>query len=158
MMVFRITRSDDPQYSLSGIGAAIYPGRWNREGFKVVYTSDSLAAATLEMILQFGDIRHLRQSYWYYRIELDDDHIYRVPADTLPSDWKKARPYSYRTQSIATRLFTSVTDLQAILLPSSIIPETQTVVINPEFLKPEGIEPQELRMDARFSKLIESND
>lgn len=43
-----------PKYArtaFDGAGAARAPGRWNRGGQKVVYTSDSQSLATLELLV-----------------------------------------------------------------------------------------------------------
>ncbi|MBV9223793.1 MAG: RES domain-containing protein [Acidobacteriaceae bacterium] len=48
LTLYRLTRA---RYAdLSGIGASMYPGRWNCKGQRVVYTSLSLSTAVLETL------------------------------------------------------------------------------------------------------------
>jgi len=47
MIVFRISKKQHIN-DLSGIGAGLYGGRWNPRGMNLVYTSSSIALASLE--------------------------------------------------------------------------------------------------------------
>ena len=48
MKVFRFSKA---KYcvDLSGIGASLYPGRWNRSGRKIIYSAGSRALALVEI-------------------------------------------------------------------------------------------------------------
>ena len=51
MTVWRICKKRHVDSALSGIGAEITGGRWNEKGHRVVYTSGSIALATLELLV-----------------------------------------------------------------------------------------------------------
>ena len=50
MHVFRISKKAHIN-DLSGIGAGLYGGRWNPKGINLVYTSSSIALASLEYLV-----------------------------------------------------------------------------------------------------------
>lgn len=51
MIVWRICKKRHVDSALSGIGAEITGGRWNEKGHRAVYTSGSIALATLELLV-----------------------------------------------------------------------------------------------------------
>lgn len=52
--VWRICNAKWAATAFDGQGAKIYGGRWNPIGISVVYTSSSLALATLELLVHLG--------------------------------------------------------------------------------------------------------
>ena len=47
---------------LSGLGAAMYPSRWNRKGQRAVYTATSRALALNEVLIHLPKIRGPRST------------------------------------------------------------------------------------------------
>jgi hypothetical protein len=49
LILYRLARA---RYAnLSGVGAALYPGRWNRQGQEAIYTSTEKSATVLERLV-----------------------------------------------------------------------------------------------------------
>lgn len=53
---WRMVKAEYADDAFSGDGAVLYAGRWHSEGTRVVYTSESVALATLESLVH---IRHM---------------------------------------------------------------------------------------------------
>lgn len=131
--VWRIA-SDTPQYEahdLSGKGAELSGGRWNRKGTPMVYTSDSRSLACMETVvhLSSGDSLPLNRylvkvsipiAVWKSRIELDPaDHVGwdAEPPGKVSMDWGTAWVQGKKT--LLARV------------PSVIVPEEINILINP---------------------------
>ena len=51
MKLWRIVKERNLDTAFTGIGARVYGGRWNHIGTAIVYTSDSLALAAMELFI-----------------------------------------------------------------------------------------------------------
>ena len=83
----RVWRLVTPQYAataLSGEGAARYGGRWNTVGTRTVYTADSLALATLELVVH---LTGARVTYVAIELELPARATTHLSLDRLPDRW-----------------------------------------------------------------------
>ena len=85
MFVYRLCRAAFA--SLDGEGARLYRGRWNSPGQRVVYTSGSLALASLEYMVHVP-AELVPVDLVALTIQIPDD-ISPAPldVDALPSDW-----------------------------------------------------------------------
>jgi len=84
MIVYRITgknHSDD----LSGTGAALYGGRWNKKGTPVLYTGESKEIALLETIVHTPLM--IIPELDILTIEIPDDSITALEIEYLPFNW-----------------------------------------------------------------------
>lgn len=125
--------AESPDYSandLSGKGAELFGGRWNRKGIRLVYASSSRALACLESVVHLNadDLplnRYLvqvdipRQS-WEARTVLD-------PASLVGWD---AQPEGATSLDWGTQWAQSKLSLIA-EVPSVIVPEETNLLINP---------------------------
>jgi len=124
MVLYRIT-SKAYARDLSGTGAMLHGGRWNAKGVRMLYTSQSLSLAALEVIANLpGDkLNNL------YCVELDfPDHL---PVDTpgkLPNNWNQF-PFSSKTAEIGTNFIRS--GGLCLRVPSAIIPTEFNYLLNP---------------------------
>jgi len=119
MHVWRLTRR---KYGdLSGVGAALAPGRWNRGGQRVVYAAEHPALATLEVLVHLGlDLDLLPPDYVLLDISLPDALIERAPgvwaaraARTFGSTWLRRGAHA------------------ALAVPSAVVPHGWNYLINP---------------------------
>lgn len=85
MQVYRLCRRGHT--ALDGEGARLYGGRWNSAGRRVLYTSESLALAALELLVHIPaalaptDLVALT-------IDIPDDLVAeRIEASQLPTNW-----------------------------------------------------------------------
>ncbi len=69
-----------------GEGARRYAGRWNPAGVPVVYTSESLALAALELPVHV-EIHQLARPLYAHRVDLPANLVARPAASELPRGW-----------------------------------------------------------------------
>ena len=113
--------------AFSGEGALKYSGRWNSVGVGVVYTAQSIALATLEIIAGGATLKLLRN---YVKIHVEFEESAVASPGSLPEDWN-AYPPRRNTREIGDRW---VRELRSLILkvPSAVIPEEFIYIINPQ--------------------------
>lgn len=132
LTVWRLCSERYADSAFEGIGAKRVGGRWNSRGTPVVYTSESLALAALELLV------HVRAE------DAPDDLIAiyaRVPraliiepfgaeGASLPSGW---RSVSGNAQLVALGdRWQQSGEAAAMLVPSVVIPQESNILLNPE--------------------------
>ncbi|HEX9639989.1 MAG TPA: RES family NAD+ phosphorylase [Candidatus Krumholzibacteria bacterium] len=131
--VWRIA-ADTPDYTaddLSGKGAEVAGGRWNRKGTPVVYTSTNIALACLETVVHLNT-GGLPLNRYLVEIKIPDAvwGARRVPpVSSLPVGWDASPPglvsLNFGDAWLASKRST------LLQVPSVIIPEENNVLINP---------------------------
>lgn len=119
----------DSSRRLSGEGARQGGGRFNSPGRPVVYTSESLALAELEILVHLPTSR-LLASYVAFRARLPDETIETLDRTTLPSNWRES-PVPHSVQAVGDAWLQSGSSL-ALRVPSAVVPAEDNVLINPE--------------------------
>jgi len=84
VIVYRIANKKNAR-DLSGIGAALYGGRWNTKGTPVIYTGESKEIALLEIIVHAPPM--LVPNLDIVTIEIPDNSITPVDIHDLPKNW-----------------------------------------------------------------------
>ena len=80
---------------LSGEGARIYGGRWNPPGIAVVYTSETVALALLEVLANVPHQLIKSGDFHKVTIEVPENATIRMVAmEELPGEWKNFPPPS----------------------------------------------------------------
>jgi len=153
MRAFRIARK---QYleDLSGEGARLYGGRWNKKGYSMLYFSESLSLCLLEILVHL-DFKYLPEDYGYLEIEIPDELIKpKLKVSKLDEHWRDNPPHSY-TKTLGTDWLKSEKSL-AMQVPSAILPINNNILINPRHKLASSIKllkSQILEVDSRvFSK------
>jgi len=100
---WRVTKAKYSRQGFSGLGALLYGGRWNSKGRAVVYTSDSLPLAILEVLVHLPRPRHLRDQ-GAAPVEIPKALI--EPVSRLPRGWQRNIRVSQR---IGDKWLTSAT-------------------------------------------------
>ncbi len=133
-VVWRIA-ADTPEYGaddLSGRGAAVTGGRWNRDGTPMLYTSGSIALACLETIMHLGGMFSLPLNRYLVGMEVPED-LFAAREKIAPGDhigWD-AEPAGLISLDVGTRWIES--DRTLILeVPSVVVPEEMNYLINPK--------------------------
>ncbi len=85
MIVYRITGKKHSN-DLTGTGAAMYGGRWNKKGSPMLYTGESKEIALLESIVHTPPM--IVPMLDIITIEIPDDSITNIELDKLPNNWK----------------------------------------------------------------------
>ena len=126
---FRLVKRKHAAQSFDGAGARRFGGRWNRPGEAVVYASESLSLAALELLvhLEWGALlRH----YVVCRVEFPESAVEDLPARRLPAHWRTSPPPT-TLQEIGTRWLRA--RRSAVLrIPSAVIPSENNFLLNPD--------------------------
>lgn len=120
-----------PANDLSGLGAALNPGRWNAEGDAVVYATQTRSLAVLETAAHVDDgafplNRYLVEieipdALWNVR-EITDPGTLNPAWDAIPCGMASVDHGSAWLRSVRSVI---------LLVPSVIVPEEHVVMINP---------------------------
>ncbi len=123
---WRIVKEKYIGTAFTGEGAARGGGRWNSVGSRVVYTSSSLALATLEAQVHLPSYKQLL-AYKCLSISFDEAWIFEP--DSLPDGWDLVPPTTI-SQSFGNRWLHA--GKHAVLsISSKIIPGESNFLINP---------------------------
>lgn len=126
--------SDTPDYEahdLSGKGAEITGGRWNRKGLPVVYTAGTASLAALETIVHFA-AAGLPLNRFLVRIDVPDDlWRARLSASTSSLDvgWN-ALPPGKVSLDFGDAWLKDAAGSLVLEVPSVIVPEESNVLLN----------------------------
>ncbi len=128
MQVWRICKEKHQDSAFSGIGGLYAPARWTPQGFRVVYTAQSLALASLEVFV------HTESSHIplvAIRAFLPKDIAMTVvTVNSLPADWQTIAAYP-ALQDIGKQ-WLQKQETPVLKVPSSIIPVEFNYLLNPQ--------------------------
>ncbi|MBA2480182.1 MAG: RES family NAD+ phosphorylase [Planctomycetes bacterium] len=136
MRCWRITSKKRSATAFDGEGARRVGGRWNSVGVPAIYVSEHLSTAVLE-ILVHADPSDLVAPFVTIELELPDDVLERVPAETLPSDWRDT-PAPAACQTFGDAWLQAGTGL-GLVVPSAVIPDCVNIIINPRHAAMSGM-------------------
>jgi RES domain-containing protein len=115
--------------SLAGDGGLRVSGRWHTRGRRIVYCSQSPAAALLEVLVHFEiDVRDLPARYRLLKLHAPDDLVVEeVKLQDLPADWVERTDVR---RAIGDRWLERGRS-PLLMVPSAVAPETLNVLLNP---------------------------
>lgn len=137
MKAWRLVHSRWQKTALSGEGAALYPGRWNKAGERMVYLGSSLALAALETLVHL-EVDAVDTPFTAIEVSFPDDEISDV--GKLKKDWRNDLEYS---RALGSKWLASGSPL-ALLVPSAIVTVEMNVLLNPSHPSRKSV--KELRM------------
>ena len=149
MIIYRITNHKHSK-DLSGTGAAIYGGRWNKKGTPVLYTGESKDIALLEVIVHTPPM--LIPKLDILTIEIPDDSITQLTSKDLPKNWTDYPAPSVLSE-ITEEWIVKNTSI-ALKVPSCIIHSSHLYILNcrhPEYLKVKLLKCKEFHFDLRLT-------
>lgn len=150
MIVYRITGAKYAN-DLSGTGAAIYGGRWNKKGISVLYTGQNKEIALLESIVHLPPM--LVPDLVITTLNIPDDSITEIKLSKLPKKW-----YFYPAPTILSEIgdnWVQKGKTIALKVPSCVIHSTHNIILNckhPEFDKVRLIDRKNFHFDTRLRK------
>jgi RES domain-containing protein len=112
--------------AFSGLGSYLYGQRWNLPGSRIVYLSEHLSLAALEVIVHAATYRELGQ-YRAFRAEFDEGLAMDLAAE-LPADWNDVEP-ARASQELGTDWARSGRSL-LLRVPSAVIPHEHNYLLN----------------------------
>ena len=112
---------------MSGEGARLFGGRWNSPGVRAVYLGDSLALASMELLVHLGDLDVLR-TYRKLPVTIPEELVMHMDPVALPAGWETS-PRTV-TRTIGDQW---LADGQSAVLqvPSAVISVECNFVVNP---------------------------
>jgi RES domain-containing protein len=88
VFAWRIVKSRFASTAFDGEGARLYGGRWTSIGRRAVYTSSSIALATLEIVAHVGSTLTLA-AYSFFEIGIPEPIIKSIDVGALPPTWRE---------------------------------------------------------------------
>lgn len=148
---FRIVKEQFKSDAFSGEGAYEFGGRWNSPGYRLVYASETLALACLEMLVHL-DRSSLLRSYVFIEVSFSGSLVSEIEDVTeLPPDWRSSLG-SIELQTIGDNWIANG-ERGILKVPSAVIPRSYNYLINPEHEKFEDIalaDPEPVGFDPRL--------
>ncbi|WP_373523084.1 RES family NAD+ phosphorylase [Aquiflexum sp.] len=126
MLVYRLSKSkyaDD----LSGTGAAIAGGRWNKKGRAVLYCSEAPALALLEIVVNIPPM--FQSDLQLLTLEIPDVKVKLIERDRLPENW-----FHYPAPRILAEIaeeYYRDQELLGLKVPSAVFHQQYNILINP---------------------------
>ena len=126
---WRIVKEKHAKTAFSGEGARIFEGRWNSGGVRMVYCSEHLSLAALEILVHTQPVT-IRDKFRVFRVSWDEKMMTTIDLKKLPNGWN-AQPPSLISKKIGDEWIHS--DRSAVLaVPSVIVPLEKTFLLNPK--------------------------
>lgn len=152
MKVYRIAKQEFLE-DLSGEGARLFGGRWNKQGYNMLYTSAYLSLSVLELLVHL-DYKFVDTTFGFIEIEIpDSSSITKVNDALLQSNWRSNPPQSF-TQDYGTQWLKNSESLM-LQVPSAVLPHETNFLINPkhlDFSKVRILRKAVLELDSRLVK------
>jgi RES domain-containing protein len=127
MIVYRIGRTKYAK-DLTGEGARLNGGRWNRTLVPCLYTSESRALAVLEYTVNIN-IDDIPRALSVTTLKIPDGPVLELKIADLPGDWAAA-PAPASAKDFGTLLL-QAGEFVMIRIPSAVIPEEYNYLLNP---------------------------
>lgn len=134
---------------LTGKGAELYGGRWNRPGFPCIYTSGTRSLALLEYAVN-NSLDNIPRALSFTIYEIPGDSHFKPSRSSLPGNWTD-RPTPISSMDFGTRILKENKYL-ILALPSVVIPQEFNYIINPnhkDFQKIKVVEIKDFVFDVR---------
>lgn len=150
MIVYRIT-GEKHAGDLSGTGAAIYGGRWNKKGTAVLYTGENKEIALLETIVHVPPM--LVPDLVILTLDIPDNSIIEIELSKLPGNWG-----SYPAPTILSEIAEEWVQKEkavALKVPSCIIHTSHNFILNcnyPDYHQVKLLDQMNFHFDTRLRK------
>lgn len=150
MKLYRIAKQQFLE-DLSGEGARLFGGRWNKLGYNMLYTSAYLSLSVLELLVHL-DYKFVDDTFGFIEIEIPDSTIItKVDDGLLKRNWRSNPPQSF-TQDYGTQWLQNSESL-VLQVPSAVLPHETNFLINPrhkDFSKVGIVRKAVLELDSRL--------
>lgn len=124
---WRLTKTRHVSTAWDGEGAKRAGGRWNSTGVAVVYASETLALALVEILVHLSS--GVLPAYSALPIQFDDSLVTRLTAEELPSNWQGYPPPA-ETRAIGDQWVARGTT-PVLRVPSVVVPWEFNYLLNP---------------------------
>lgn len=125
---WRLVKTRFASSAFDGEGARLYGGRWSSPGTVVAYASESIALATLEVLVHLQESKVL-PTYSLVGVSFPAELVTTVDPGTLPAAWRSS-PAPSELRAIGDQWVRE--GRSAVLrVPSAVIPSAGNFLINP---------------------------
>ncbi len=148
---WRLVRRKHVATAFTGVGARLAGGRWNHPGTPVVYVSDTLALAVLELFVHLQERSRAALELASVPVGFPEELV--ADPSTLPKGWR-AEPPPAQTKDVGTDWVRAGSSC-VLRVPSAIVPVEHNFMLNPahpEFARIEVGEPEPFSLDPRMWK------
>lgn len=148
--VWRIVRAEHSETAFSGEGNRLKSGRRNVAGIPMVYTSESIPLAVLEVRVNLTKDQ-LWSTFRLIGAAIPETLIRTIAPNRLPKHWQKAE-YPENVPRFGTRWFLAGSSC-VLRVPSVVVPQAFNYLINPthpDFGRIEIGRPTKFRFDPRL--------
>lgn len=128
MEVYRLIKKKYASNPLDTEGSKRFGGRWNTKGKGLLYTSDTVSLAALEILVHVH-LSAVLNAYVCITIDLPDNAIMLLEDNALPDNWRSDPP-PLSTMSIGDEWMQIQSSL-ALSVPSTLITKQRNYLINP---------------------------
>lgn len=129
MKVWRIEKQKRVSAAATGEGARITGGRWNSIGRPVVYASEHLSLAVLEILVHSPTAEQREVPRALAEISVSESLIETLPRRRLPADFGSQSPLAI-TQTIGDEWLESKRSV-GLMVPSAIVTIEHNLLLNP---------------------------
>ena len=126
---WRIVKEKHAKAAFSGEGARIFEGRWNSGGVAMVYCSEHLSLAALEILAHTQPVA-IRDKFRAFRVSWDEALMVLVDLKKLPKGWD-AQPPNAVSKNIGDN-WTKSGRSAVLAVPSVLIRLERTFLLNPK--------------------------
>jgi RES domain-containing protein len=140
---WRIVKAKHASSAFSGEGARLFEGRWNSSGVRMVYCSEHLSLAALEILVHTRPVT-MPGKFRVFRVVWSDALMISLKESELPRGWN-AEPPGPASKRIGNEWIKNARSA-VLALPSVIVPLERTFLLNPH------------HSDFRKIKIIDSGD
>lgn len=126
MQIYRLCKTEFAK-DLTGTGAKLYGGRWNKINTPCIYAASSRALAVLEFSVNVNELL-IPDSLSMVTLEIEQKSVKEVLFRNLPKDWKQC-PFSASTQDLGTYLLEK--GARILKVPSAVIEQEYNFILNP---------------------------
>lgn len=136
MRLYRLCAPKHAAHAIDGEGARLFGGRWNPRGHAMVYTSEHLSLAVLEVLVHL-EPSQLRPARVSVAVDVPDREIEEIDPASLPRNWR-SQGAQRALQALGLEWLQARRSL-ALKVPSAVIPTEHNVLLNPAHPKHERL-------------------
>jgi RES domain-containing protein len=126
---WRIVKKKHAKAAFSGEGARIFEGRWNSAGVRMVYCSEHLSLAALEILVHTQPVT-IRDKFRVFQVSWEEAIMSAIDLRKLPKSWN-AQPPGLISKNIGDEWVHSGRSA-VLVVPSVIVPLEKTFLLNPK--------------------------
>lgn len=126
MIIYRLAISSFKD-DLQGEGAMLYGGRWNSPGIPMLYATEHISLAVLEILVNKRMTSSFQTSFHLIQLEIPEEKIKTISLKALKKNWELDADY---TRFIGDH-FSKDTENWILKVPSAVVPEEHNFLINP---------------------------